>query len=59
MPDLGARLRAEHNLKTPDALQAATAFPSSATGLISNDPVFQRLENLEIAILDDFLKESI
>lgn len=53
--DLGARLRAEHNLRTPDALQAATALSSGATGFISNDPVFQRLGNLEIAILDDFL----
>jgi len=57
--DLGARLRAEHNLRTPDALQAATALSSGATGFISNDPVFQRLGNLEIAILDDFLEEAV
>ena len=55
--DLGARLRAEHNLRTPDALEAATALVGGATGFISNDPVFQRLGNLEVAILDDFLKE--
>ena len=50
--DLGARLRAEHNLKTPDALQAATAIVAEATGFISNDPVFQRLTSLEVTILD-------
>jgi len=55
--DLSARLRAEHNLRTPDALQAATTLSGGATGFISNDPVFQRLGSLEIAILDDFLKE--
>ena len=55
--DLGARLRAEHNLRTPDALQAATALSGGATGFVSNDPVFQRLGNLEVVILDDFLKE--
>ncbi len=55
--DLGARLRAEHNLRMPDALQAATTLSSGATGFVSNDPVFRRLENLEVAILDDFLKE--
>ena len=53
--DLGARLRAEHNLRTPDALQAATALASGATGFISNDPVFQRVNGLEAAILDNFL----
>jgi len=55
--DLGARLRAERNLRTPDALQAATALSSGATGFISNDSIFQRLGSLEIAVLDDFLKE--
>jgi predicted nucleic acid-binding protein len=54
--DLGARLRAEHNLRTPDALQAATAIACSTTAFISNDPVFKRLGTLEVAILDDFLK---
>ena len=57
--DLGARLRAEHNFRTPDALQAATALSSGATGFISNDPVFKRLGNLEIVILDDFLEEAV
>jgi len=53
--DLGAKLRAEYNLRTPDAIQTATALSSGATGFISNDPVFQRLPSMEIAILDDFL----
>lgn len=57
--DLGARLRAEHNLRTPDALQAATALSSGATGFVSNDPVFERLRNLEVAILDDFLEGAV
>lgn len=57
--DLGARLRAEHNLRTPDALQAATALSSGATGFISNDPVFRGLGNLQIAILDGFLREAV
>jgi len=57
--DLGARLRAEHNLRTPDALQAATALSGEATGFISNDPVFRRIGNLDVAILDDFLEEAV
>ena len=53
--DSAARLRAEHNLRTPDALQVATALTHQATGLISNDIAFKRVEGLEMIILDDLL----
>ena len=48
-----ARLRAEHNLGTPDAIQAATALTAEASGLISNDITFRRLHELDVLILDD------
>jgi predicted nucleic acid-binding protein len=54
--DQAARLRAEHNLKTPDAIQAATALVSHASGLISNDPAFLRVRQLEVLIFDNLLK---
>jgi predicted nucleic acid-binding protein len=54
--DLGARLRAEYNLKTPDALQAATALTGGATSFISNDPAFRRLAGLEVIVLDELLE---
>jgi predicted nucleic acid-binding protein len=50
--DLAARIRAVHRLQTPDALQAATAAYSQATGLITNDAVFARVRNFETMILD-------
>ena len=50
--DLAARIRALHRLQTPDALQAATATYSQATGLITNDAVFARVRNFETMILD-------
>ena len=53
--DRAARLRAEYNLKTPDALQAATALACQATGFISNDTVFKRVGGLEVLILDEML----
>ncbi len=53
--DSAARLRAQYNLKTPDAIQAATALTTRATGLISNDPAFKRVSELETIILDDLL----
>ena len=53
--DLAARFRAVHRLRTPDALQAATAAHAGATGLIANDAVFERVEAFETLILDRFL----
>jgi predicted nucleic acid-binding protein len=53
--DEAARLRAEFNLKTPDAIQAASTLASEATGFISNDSAFKRLKNLDVLILDDLL----
>ena len=50
--DLAARLRAAHRLKTPDALQAATAVRTGASGLITNDPVFERAGSFETLVLD-------
>lgn len=51
--DLAAMLRAEFHLRTPDALQAATALASQATGFVSNDPAFRKVPGLEVVILDD------
>jgi predicted nucleic acid-binding protein len=53
--DLGAKLRAQHRLRTPDALQAATAIRARATGFVTNDPVFARVDEFETAVLDQFL----
>jgi predicted nucleic acid-binding protein len=53
--DVAARLRAKHNLRTPDAFQAATALRARATALITNDPAFLRVEGIETAVLDRFL----
>ena len=54
--DRAARLRAKHNLRTPDALQAATAIACGATGFISNDFAFRRVRDLDVVLLDDLLK---
>jgi predicted nucleic acid-binding protein len=53
--DLAAKLRAQYRLRTPDALQAATAIQAQATGMITNDPVFARIAELDTAVLDLFL----
>lgn len=53
--DLAAKLRALYRLRTPDALQAACAIRARATGLITNDPVFARVEGLDTIVLDQLL----
>jgi predicted nucleic acid-binding protein len=53
--DIAARLRAVHRLRTPDALQAATAVYAQVTGLITNDSVFQRVDAFETLMLDSLL----
>ena len=53
--DLAAQFRAGHRMRTPDAIQAATAVCSGATGLVSNDRVFERVKGFETLVLDDLL----
>jgi predicted nucleic acid-binding protein len=53
--DLAARIRALNRLQTPDALQAATAALSRATGLITNDAVFERVGGFQTLVLDKLL----
>jgi predicted nucleic acid-binding protein len=56
--DVAAQFRAIHGLRTPDALQAATAARSHVTGLITNDPVFTRINAFETLLLDKLLDGS-
>ena len=53
--DIAARIRAVRRLRTPDSLQAATAIRSQATGMITNDSVFERLKEFETLVLDRIL----
>ena len=53
--DTAAELRALHNLRTPDALQAATAVHAKATGFVTNDLAFARVERFEALVLDRVL----
>lgn len=55
--DTAARFRAKYGLRTPDALQAATAVRSGATALVTNDPVFGRVPEFETVELDQLLSD--
>jgi predicted nucleic acid-binding protein len=49
-------LRAEYNLRTPNAIQAATALRYGATGFVSNDAGFRKVTGLDVIVLDDLLE---
>lgn len=51
--DRAASLRAEYGLKTPDAIQMATAVCSGASGFLCNDPVFKRVKEMKSLLLED------
>jgi predicted nucleic acid-binding protein len=53
--DVAAELRAQHNMRTPDAIHAATAIHAGATALITNDPLFSRISDFDVVILDDYV----
>ena len=55
---LAADLRAKYAIRTPDALQIATAVCAGASGFITNDEQLKQVaeEGIEVLLLDDLLK---
>lgn len=52
---LAASLRARQRLRTPDAIQVATAIQNGATLAITNDDSWRKLPMLETIILTDLI----
>jgi predicted nucleic acid-binding protein len=46
-----AKLRAEHNLRTPDAIQLATAIEAGASHFLTNDVGFPKRIDLQLLLL--------
>jgi len=53
-----ARLRAFHNIRTPDSIQMATAIVGKASFFLTNDIRLPSLPKLKTLLLDDLKKES-
>lgn len=47
-----AHLRARYNLRTPDALQVATALAADCDAFLTNDSALQRVSELRVLVLD-------
>lgn len=50
-----ANIRATTNLKTPDAIHAATALSVSCNQFITNDKAFRNVSSLPVVILSEIL----
>jgi predicted nucleic acid-binding protein len=48
-----ARLRAAHNIRTPDAIQISTAIDAGASFFLTNDSRLPPLPNLQVLVLDE------
>lgn len=51
--EIAAELRAKYNLRTPDALQIATALENGCDAFLCNDNGLKRIKELKILILDE------
>jgi len=51
--ETAARLRAQYNLRIPDALQIATALENGCDAFLCNDNGLKRISELKILILDE------
>jgi predicted nucleic acid-binding protein len=50
--DVATAVRAEYGLRTPDAIQAASALTcGSGTLFVTNDPVFARIRGLDVRLI--------
>lgn len=52
------RLRASHNIRTPDSIQMATAIKSKASFFLTNDTQLPSLPGLKTLMLDDLKKDA-
>lgn len=55
--EVAAGLRARFNLRTPDAIQIATAANQGATFFLTNDSHLPDLPALRVLVLDELLEE--
>ena len=51
-----ASLRAQHNIRTPDAIQLAAAIQEDATFFLTNDSELPKLSSLSLLVLDDLIR---
>jgi predicted nucleic acid-binding protein len=53
--ELASDLRARYGIRTPDAIQIASAVLYSATAFVTNDDQMKQITELDVILLDEFL----
>lgn len=53
-----ARLRGKYGLRTPDAIQIATALEHGADVIVTNDERWRRVAELRVLVLSDFTADE-
>lgn len=53
-----ALLRAKYGLRTPDAIQLATALVAKADCFLTNDPALKKVKDVKVIVLDDYLQHK-
>lgn len=51
--ETAATLRAQHGLKTPDAIHAATALGHNSAAFVTNDAGFRKVTGLPVTVLSE------
>ena len=51
----GADLRAKYNLRTPDAIQVATAWVAQATAFVTTDRALTKIREVPIVALENIV----
>lgn len=49
-----AELRAQHMLRTPDAIQLATAIENKGTLFVTNDKRLKRITEIEVLVVEEY-----
>jgi len=50
-----AEIRAKYSIKTPDAIQIATATIHGANSFLTNDPLLQKIDSVKVIVLDEVI----
>ncbi|MCD6231858.1 PIN domain-containing protein [Candidatus Aerophobetes bacterium] len=53
--DVASSLRAEYNIKTPDAIQVTSSILAGAKAFITNEPSLKRINEFDIIVMKEML----
>ncbi len=56
--DTASDLRAKYNIRTPDAIQIATAILAGAGTFLTNDESLKRVREIKVSLLEDMLRKA-